>query len=66
MSLYNKSYRKGDMQDGRTVKSDPYVMIAHIDEREEQYRKWKAFHRSVRKYHAGISKASSSKDNSSS
>ena len=35
--------------------------VARIDEREEQRRKWKAYHRSVRKYHAGISKASSSK-----
>ena len=40
--------------------------VARIDEREEQRRKWKAYHRSVRKYHAGISNASSSKGNSSS
>ena len=40
--------------------------IARIDEREEQRRNWKAYHRSARKYRAGISKASSSKVNSSS
>ena len=39
---------------------------ARIDEREEQCRRWKSYHRSVRKYHADISKASSSKGNSSS
>ena len=40
--------------------------VARIDEREEKRRRWKSYHRSVRKYHAGISKASSSKVNSSS
>ena len=40
--------------------------VARIDEREEQRRKWKAYHRSVHKYHAGISQALSSKGNSSS
>ena len=40
--------------------------VAHINESEEQRRRWKANHRGVRKYHAGISKASSSKGYSSS
>ena len=40
--------------------------VARIDERDEQCRNWKSYHRSVRKYHAGVSKASSSKGNSSS
>ena len=40
--------------------------VARIDEREEQRRKCKSYYRSVRKYHAGISKALSSKHNSSS
>ena len=31
--------------------------VARIDEREKQRGKWKAYHRSVRKYSAGISKA---------
>ena len=38
--------------------------VTWIDEREEQRRKWKSYHRSIRKYHAGIPKASSSKGNS--
>ena len=49
------AYSSGDMD-----------KVARIDEREEQRRKWKSYHRSVRRYHAGISKASSSKGNSSS
>ena len=40
--------------------------VARLDEREEERRKWKSYHCSVRKYRAGISKASSSKSNSSS
>ena len=40
--------------------------VGRIDEHEEQRRKWKSYHRSFRKYHAGISKASSSKCNMSS
>ena len=49
------AYNTGDMD-----------KVARIDEREEQRRKWKSYHRSVCKYHAGISKASSLKGNSSS
>ena len=37
--------------------------VARIDEREVEHRRWKKYHRNVRKYCAGISKASSSKDN---
>ena len=40
--------------------------VARIDKREEDRRKWKAYHRSIRKYRAGVSKASSSKGNNSS
>ena len=40
--------------------------VTHIDEREEERRKRKAYHRSVRKYRGDISKASYSKSNSSS
>ena len=48
------AYNAGDMD-----------KVARIDEREEHRCKWKCYRRSVRKYHAGISKASSSKGNSS-
>ena len=41
--------------------SDEMDKVARIDEREEQRHKWKAYHRSVPKYRAGISKASSLK-----
>ena len=49
------SYNAGDM-----------VTVTRIDEREEERRKWKAYHRSICKYRAGISKALSSKGNKSS
>ena len=49
------TYNSGDMDE-----------ITRIDEREEKRRKWKSYHRSVGKYHAGISKALPSKGNSSS
>ena len=44
------AYNDGDMD-----------KIARIDEREEKRRNWKAYHRNVRKYRAGVCKASSSK-----
>ena len=37
--------------------------VARNDKREEERHKWKAFHESVRKYRAGVSKGSSSKGN---
>ena len=37
--------------------------VARIDERGEECRKWKEYHRNVRKYRAGVSKESSSKGN---
>ena len=40
--------------------------VARIDELDKQCRKWKSYHRSVRKYHARFYKALSSKDDSSS
>ena len=49
------AYNSGDMD-----------QFARIDERKEQRRKWKSYHRSVRKYHVSISKASSSKGKRSS
>ena len=52
---YVAAYNAGDMD-----------KEACIDELEEECRKWKAYHRSVRKYRARISKASFSKNNSSS
>ena len=36
--------------------------IARIDERDEERRKWKAYHRTVRKYSASVSKDAFSKD----
>ena len=39
---------------------------ARIDKRDEQCHKWKSYRRSVRTYHADISKMSLSKDNSAS
>ena len=45
--------------------ADDMDEVAGIDEHEEKRRKWKAYHSGVRKHHPGISKASSSKDNSS-
>ena len=39
--------------------------VSRIDERDEQRRIWESYHRSVRKYDAGISEASFSKGNSS-
>ena len=36
--------------------------VARIDERDEEHRKWKAYHRNVRKYSESVSKAASSKD----
>ena len=41
-------------------------MYSRIDEREEERRMWKAYHRSVHKYPAGISKALLSKGSNSS
>ena len=49
------AYNSGDMD-----------KVASFDEREERHRKCKSYYRSVRKYHAVISEASSSKGNSSS
>ena len=49
------TYNAGDMD-----------TVGRIDELEEQRRKWKSYYRSVLKYHAGISKLSFSKGNSSS
>ena len=40
--------------------------VSRIDEREEDPHRWKCYHRSVHKYRTGISKATSSKVNSSS
>ena len=37
--------------------------VTRIDENEEERRKWKAYLRNVRKYRAGLSKASYSKGN---
>ena len=48
------AYNAGDMN-----------KVARIDEREEERRKRKAYHRSVRKYRESISKASSSKGDNS-
>ena len=36
--------------------------IARIEEREDESRKWKAYHRNARKYRESISKATYSKD----
>ena len=44
------AYNSGDMD-----------KVACIDEHEEERRKWKAYHHSVRKYRTGIFEASSSK-----
>ena len=44
-----------------TYNSGDINRIARIDGREGQSRRWKAYNHSVRKYYAGISKASSSK-----
>ena len=46
------AYNAGDMD-----------KFARIDEGKEERRKWRAYHRNVRKYRAGVSKASSSKRN---
>ena len=40
--------------------------VAATDDCEEQFRKWKSYYHSIRKYHACIYNTSSSKDNSSS
>ena len=37
--------------------------VARINESEEKHRKWKAYHRSVRKYRVSVSKEAPSKDN---
>ena len=44
------AYNDGDMD-----------KVACIDEREEECRKWKAYHRNVHKYRADLSKESYSK-----
>ena len=41
---------------------DDIDKVARIDEREDKRRKWKTYHRNIRKYRAGVSKVSSSKD----
>ena len=44
-----------------TYSSRDMEKVARIDEREEERRKWKAYHRNIRKYRANVSKRSSSK-----
>ena len=56
--IYKETMRKDAMEFGDPYIHSPTQEELKISEREEQARKWKASHSSVRKYRAVISKAS--------